>query len=82
MTDPARTVAGMRFARRVEIGALAVLAVLAAGSAAIGAAAGTLGIEAPSGLDSVLGSAAAVLGWARLLVAATLVYGVVRVRED
>jgi hypothetical protein len=77
-----RTVRGMRFARRVEVGALAALAVLAAGAAAIGAAGGTLGLELPSALDSVLGSAAAMLGWVRLLLAATLIYGVVRVRED
>ena len=82
MTEPACTVRGMRFARRVEIGALAVLAVLAAGTATMGAAAGTLGFEVPSGLESVLGSAAATLGWMRLVVAAMLVYGVMRVRED
>lgn len=82
MTEPSRTVPGMRFARRVEVGALAVLAVLAVGTAVIGATAGALGFEVPSGLDSVLGSAATMLGWLRLLVAATLVYGVVRVRED
>jgi hypothetical protein len=75
-------VRAMSFIRRVEIGAVAMLVVTMVAAAAIGAGAGALGLNMPSGLDTALGSAASVLGWLRLLVLAALVYGVVRVRED
>jgi hypothetical protein len=72
----------MSLVRRVEIGAVAMVILTVVAVAAIGAGAGTLGLEMPKGLGKALDSAASVLGWLRLLVVGALVHGVVRVRED
>ena len=82
MTEEGRKVRVMSFVRRVEIGVVATLALIVVAAAALGAGAGTLGLEMPKELGTALSSAASVLGWLRLLVVAALVYGVVRVRED
>jgi hypothetical protein len=82
MPCAAITVPGMSFVRRVEIGAVSLLALLVLATAAVGAGAGTLGFELPTGVAGALSSGAGALGWRRLLVFAALVYGVVCVRED
>src|ERR1041385_8615079 len=82
MTEGGRKVRAMSFVRRIEIGVVATLALIVVAAAALGAGAGTLGLEMPKELGTGPSSAASVLGWLRVLIVAALLYGVARVRGE
>jgi len=82
MTARAPTVDGMKIARRMELGMVLVLLAAGLGIAGAGAIAGLVGAELPERLGMALGVAGMALGWVKVAVAAALVVGVARARED
>ena len=82
MTAWGRIVVAMNTVRRIELAAVLALVVCGLGLAAAGAIAGLAGARLPAAVEGALSAAGAVLGWARVAVAAALVYGVARAREN
>jgi hypothetical protein len=72
----------MSLVRRIEIGGMLGLVAAGLALAVAGTVAAALGAELPRGLAGALASAGEILGWARWVVVAALVYGVVKIREN
>lgn len=82
MTVREPNLVGMNVARRIEVGLILALVAGGFAIAAAGTVAAFAGVGMPAGVGAALGMVGTVLGWAKVLVAAALVVGVARSRED